>query len=181
MGLLRRLIQDLSSPKSEYGIRSTTLTGEYVRSKSEQRIADYFTKQNIQYQYEKTARTNGLLFKEKISKPDFYLTQYDLYVEYWGLLDTDDRRTNRTYKKTMRYKMARYHENRIKFVSLYPDNLPNLDYIFRKRFKEVKGFELPRTSNGTTCPIFCESCGKMNAVGSRFCENCGKRITSVSG
>jgi len=181
MGLLRRLIQDieyLSGPKPEYGIRSTTMTGEYVNSKAEQTIANYFTKQNILYQYEKTARTNGLIFKEKISKPDFYLTQYDLYVEYWGLLDTKNRRTNSSYKKTMRYKMARYHENKIQFVSLYPDNLSNLDYIFRKRFREIKGFDLPRASSGSTRPRFCESCGKQNELGSSFCANCGKAIVA---
>src|SRR5713101_9578146 len=117
MGPLRRLIQDLTTPKSEYGVRSTTLTGEYVRSKAEQTVADYFTRQNILYQYEKTARTNNLIFKEKISKPDFYLTQYDLYVEYWGLLNTKDKRLSSRYKKMMRYKMARYHENKIQFIS----------------------------------------------------------------
>jgi hypothetical protein len=176
MGLLRRLLQDLTGPKSEYGVRSTTLTGEYVRSKAEQAIGDYFTKQNILYQYEKTARTNNLVFKEKISKPDFYLTQYDLYVEYWGLLDTKDKRMNSRYKKKMRYKMARYHENKIHFVSLYPDNLSNLDYVFRGKFREVKGFDLPRVSNGATRPRFCESCGKQTEPGSRFCGNCGKQI-----
>jgi len=178
MGLLRRLLQDLTSPKSEYGVRSTTLTWEYVRSKAEQTIGDYFTKQNILYQYEKAARTNNLIFKEKISKPDFYLSQYDLYVEYWGLLNTKDKRMNGKYKKMMRYKMARYHENKIKFISLYPDNLSNLDYVFRKKFREVKGFDLPKGPSGSARSRFCESCGKQTEPGSRFCANCGKHIVA---
>jgi hypothetical protein len=178
MDPLRRLLEDLIDPKAEYGTRSTTLTGERVRSKAEQTIADYFTRQNILYQYEKTAKTNNLIFKEKISKPDFYLPQYDLYVEYWGLLDTEDERMNSRYKKMMRYKMARYHENKIRFVSIYPNNLSNLDYIFRKKFREVKGFDLPQAPNMTGRARFCGTCGKQAEIDSRFCANCGKRIVS---
>jgi hypothetical protein len=40
--------------------------------------------------------------------------------------------------------MARYHELGIKFISIYPDNLKNLDWVFRKKFKQVTGRELPR-------------------------------------
>jgi hypothetical protein len=43
----------------------------------------------------------------------------------------------------MKYKLARYHELGVKFISLYPDNLPNLDVVFRKRFREATGVELP--------------------------------------
>lgn len=141
MGLPWHILKDLFGSRSQYGIQSTTITGQQVRSKAERTIADY-TQQNIPYEYEKTAKTNGLIFKDKISKPDFCLTQYDLYVEYWGLLNTNDRRLNRKYER-MKYKMARYYENKIKFVSLYPNNLSNLDYIFRKKFKAAKGFDLP--------------------------------------
>jgi hypothetical protein len=97
LGLLER-IEDLLAPKSEYGTRSTTVTGQRVRSRAERKIADYFTQQDIIYEYEKTAKTNALIFKDKISKPDFYLPQYDLYVEYWGLLYTDDQKLTRVTK-----------------------------------------------------------------------------------
>ena len=73
MAWVRRLIEDLIEPESQYGIRSTTLTGERVRSRAEQMIGDYLTSQDITYKYEKPAKTNDFIFKEKISKPDFYL------------------------------------------------------------------------------------------------------------
>jgi hypothetical protein len=47
MRFLSRLIEDLTNPPSKYGIRSITQTGEYVRSKAEQTIADYLTKRNL--------------------------------------------------------------------------------------------------------------------------------------
>jgi zinc ribbon protein len=176
MGWLRRLMEELTNPQPQYGTRSTTLTGEHVRSKAEQTIADYLTKQDIAYQYEKTAKTNTLLFKENISRPDFFLPDYGVYIEYWGLLHADDSRLRKNYERTMKWKMAQYHKNNIKFVSIYPNNLDNLDWIFRTKFKEVTGFDLPRKTNNTLRSGYCSNCGKPIEASSRFCGNCGKRV-----
>ena len=70
-------------PKKKYGVKAVTLRGEEVKSIGEKRIADYFERNNICYVYEKEARTKALLFSSKISNPDFYLPDYDVYVEYW--------------------------------------------------------------------------------------------------
>ena len=59
-----------------YGKRSRSLKGEWVKSRAEKLIADYFFRNGIAYQYEKSRV--GL-------KPDFYLTEFGIYVEYWGL------------------------------------------------------------------------------------------------
>jgi len=154
MGWLRRLIEDLTNPQPQYGTRSTTLTGEHVRSKAERMIADYLTKQDIVYQYEKTAKTNAIILKEKISRPDFFLPDYGIYIEYWGLQHADDSIFRKDYERTMKWKMAQYHKNKIKFISLYPNNLDNLDWIFRVEFREVTGFELPKKTNNTPRSIY---------------------------
>ena len=128
----------------KYGITSYTLKGEEVRSKAERIIADYLTEINVNYQYEAPALSNGLVFRKQISHPDFYLPDYDVYVEYWGLVNADDKRTRSRYVKNMKWKMAQYHQNGIKFISIYPDNLDNLDLIFRKKFETVTCLELPQ-------------------------------------
>ena len=85
MGLLSWL-NDLFEPHQEYGTPSVTLTGQHVRSNGERVTADYFTHHGIPYYYEAMATTNDwFIFKSKISRPDFYLPQYNLFVEYWGL------------------------------------------------------------------------------------------------
>ena len=143
MGLLSWL-RKLFKPSEEYGIPSVTLTGQPVRSKGERVIADYFTRHNIVYQYEADATSNDwFIFKSRISRPDFYLPKYNLFVEYWGMVDSFDRGTRDSYVRSMRWKMAQYHRNNIQFVSIYPSNLSNLDYYFRRKFREVKGFDLP--------------------------------------
>lgn len=144
MGFLSWLRELLKGPE-EYGTPSITLTGQSVRSKGERMIADYLTSRKIAYEYEAEAVTDGwFIFKDRISRPDFYLPAYDLYVEYWGLVDLPDRRAREDYVRSMRWKMAQYHENNIQFISIYPSNLSNLDYYFRRKFREVKGFDLPR-------------------------------------
>lgn len=114
-----------------------------MKSIAERKIADYFKDNNIKYVYEREAKGKGLFFDYKIGSPDFYLPDYDVYVEYWGLVDADDSSTRAKYIRNMRRKMALYYQNNIKFISIYPDNLKNLDWIFRRKFQKVTGFKLP--------------------------------------
>jgi len=152
MGLLSWL-NDLFGSHEEYGTPSVTLTGQPVRSKAERVIADYFTRHGIPYYYEAMATTNDwFIFKTKISRPDFYLPQYNLFVEYWGLVDSPDAGTRDNYIRTMRWKMAQYRKNSIRFVSIYPSNLNDLDYYFKRKFKEVMGFNLAFSPVATICP-----------------------------
>ena len=136
------VLSEYSEPKQEYGVKSVTARGEEVRSLAEREIADYFARNNIKYIYEQGTMARSFL-RYKVVSPDFYLPEYDVYVEYWGLVDADDSWTRERYIKSMKRKMAIYYENNMKFISIYPDNLKNLDWIFRRKFKKVTGFELP--------------------------------------
>ena len=78
------------APPKTYGGLTATQRGETVRSNSERTIADYFHRNNIRYVYEQDAmnRRNS----RRISRPDFYLPDYGIYVEYWGMLGVEDSR-----------------------------------------------------------------------------------------
>jgi hypothetical protein len=56
-------------------------------------------------------------------------------------VDSDDGWTREKYIRNMKRKMAISHRNNIKFISIYPCNLENLDWIFRKKFRKVTGYE----------------------------------------
>ena len=137
------LLLEGSEPKKEYGIASVTSQGENVRSIGEKKIADYFKENNINYVYEDNPIFSFNFRRFKISLPDFYLPDYDVYVEYWGLVNADDEWTRERYVKNMKRKMGIYHGKGIKFISIYPNNLKDLDLVFRRKFKQVTGFELP--------------------------------------
>lgn len=53
------------------------LNGQHFRSKEEVRIANYFFIHGIKFEYEKTYSDNY--------KPDFYLPDYDIYLEHFGI------------------------------------------------------------------------------------------------
>jgi hypothetical protein len=141
LGLIQSLFGSGRDP--EYGRESVTLTGVKVKSYAEKQIADYFTRNGIEYQYERVARSQRLFSVKKIARPDFYLPAFKVFVEYWGLVDADSNRTRSEYTGLMRYKMAQYHRHKIRFVSLYPSDLGRLDQAFRRKLLETTGKELP--------------------------------------
>ena len=49
------------------------------------------------------------IFKHTLSKLDFFLPQYNLIIEYWGLVESPDTRTRNENVRSMRWKMAQYH------------------------------------------------------------------------
>jgi len=155
----------------QYGTECVTLAGEKVKSKAEKIIADYLLKQNIRYQYEKVAKSHGLIFSKKISKPDFYLPDYNTYIEYWGLIKADNKKKRSEYERNMKWKMRQYHHNRIKFISIYPDNLSNLDWIFKKKLEKITGISLINEAKKK----YCIHCGIKITLDSNFCSKCGKK------
>jgi hypothetical protein len=173
MGLLKDLSKLTSGDQlKQYGTPSRTMRGEGVRSRSEQRIADYFAQNGIRYLYEWGAQTDALIFKRTFAHPDFYLPDYNVYVEFWGLAEKD-----KEYRRTMKWKMKQYRQNNIRFISLYPDNLQNLDWIFRAKFKEKVGFDLPPKPLLTPGKArYCTKCGTPTSPPAEFCTRCGNAL-----
>jgi hypothetical protein len=114
----------------------------------------------------------------RISRPDFYLPDYGIYVEYWGMLGADDPRVRSRYERSMKWKMAQYHRNNIKFISIYPNNMGNLDWVFRAKFREVAGYELPSRTSAASPARYCTTCGTAIGLESIFCQSCGKRVAA---
>lgn len=124
----------------------TTTRGDIVRSRAEAMIADYLFSRRINYEYEKVAMTKGQRRGRTISRPDFYLPDYNIYMEYWGLVDHPDSKVRQSYERNMRWKMAQYHRNGLRFVSLYPSDLQNLDASIRRKVRAAAGSDFDRGS-----------------------------------
>ncbi len=60
--------------------RYTTLRNEKVKSVAERDIANFLFAHNIKYEYEKIVD-----WTEDKYQPDFWLPDYDIYIEHWGL------------------------------------------------------------------------------------------------
>jgi hypothetical protein len=98
--------------------------GAVVQSEGERRIAEWLTANGLAYRYDGKFR----ILAEFQIRPDFYLTELDLYIEYWGL-DTPQ------YKMSMYKKQILYQQEGKRLVSVYPRDLPRLDGLLRAKLR----------------------------------------------
>ena len=82
--------------------------GTLVQSDGERIIADYLRAQRIAFRYDERIR----IIAGYAIRPDFYLPEFDLYIEYWGM-DTAD------YKIGMLKKQQLYQQEGKRLLSLH--------------------------------------------------------------
>ena len=113
-----------------------TLKWEKVKSYWEKAIADFLYKQNVKYIYEKPFRRHNWW----INKPDFYLVDYDLYIEYFGMYHY-----SKKYWYEIWLKRETFKEEWIKVMELWKNNIwKNLWNIIRARFTNILGIPFPQ-------------------------------------
>jgi hypothetical protein len=104
-----------------------TKEGTWVQSDGERMIAEILSSNKICYRYDERFRIlNGYAIR-----PDFYLPEFDVYVEYWGM-DTAD------YKIGMLKKQQLYQQQGKKLVSLYPADKPRISEILLKKLDNLR-------------------------------------------
>lgn len=105
----------------EYGNRKIkTKDGRFVRSLSEKIILDYFFDHYIRIVYEKTIPYVNEKGENAELHPDFYLQDYDLYIEFNGL-------TNKTYLKKTDYVNKIYQSKGYNVVILNQDDMNDIE------------------------------------------------------
>ncbi|PHN95484.1 hypothetical protein CSC80_09200 [Maribacter sp. 6B07] len=96
--------------------------GHIVRSNSELIIDLWLNYHSIKHDYE------PLIYKNKkvVIISDFYLPEYDCYIEYWGLEGDSE------YEKRKLEKIKTYEELKLRLISIYNQDLNNLDKLLAK-------------------------------------------------
>jgi len=97
-------------------------SGTLVQSGGERQIADWLAAHRIAYRYDERFR----ILSGHAVRPDFYLPELDIYIEYWGM-DTAD------YKIGMLKKQQLYQQEGKRVISLYPADKPRLDAVLRAK------------------------------------------------
>ena len=103
--------------------------GTVVQSEGERRIAEWLTAHGIAYRYDAKFR----IIAEFQIRPDFYLPELDVYIEYWGM-DTPQ------YKMSMYKKQMLYQQEGKRLISVYPQDLPGLDGLLTAKLRHY-GYE----------------------------------------
>lgn len=101
----------------------TSLNGTKVRSKSEQLIADWFYRHNIEFEYEPDLHIADFAFR-----PDFYIPAANLYLEHVS---------NKSY--AMRDKEEQFNRGKLLLVKTYENMTKDTSVIFGALDRIVKG------------------------------------------
>ena len=101
-----------------------TTDGKLVQSDGERIIANFLHSSKITYRYDERIR----IIEGYAIRPDFYLPEFDLYIEYWGM-DTID------YKIGMLMKRKLYQQQEKKLVSVSFKDKANLVEVLRQKLR----------------------------------------------
>jgi hypothetical protein len=112
---------------SDKSTRYKSKNGVLVRSKSETLIANFLHDRGYRFEYERST-----LLGKKIIRPDFYLPDYDVYIEHLGLYDT-----NPDYRQDWVWRDNLYKSNGCKVVTTLESDIPNLDAVLLKKLASV--------------------------------------------
>ena len=99
-----------------------TEDGTAVQSQGERRIGDFLSQRRIAYVYDERYRMAG----DVRIRPDFYLPEFDLYIEYWGM-DTPE------YVENMKKKLFLYQRAGKKLISLSFRDFDQLEAILEEK------------------------------------------------
>lgn len=98
--------------------------GSWVQSDGERLICEALSAEGIRYRYDERFR----ILDGYAIRPDFYLPELDVYIEYWGM-DTAE------YKIGMLKKQQLYQQQGKRLISLYPEDKS----VLRERLLEKLG------------------------------------------
>lgn len=144
------------------------LDGNYYQSNGEKIIADFLHKNNLDFDYDKqiTLKGNELNrngYSKSWVRPDFYLTEFDFIIEYWGMKGTKE------YDSKMEMKKRLYKESGTKFISFEPKNLDKIESLLSLKLKRL-GISLVETQNNVK--------RSSKVIEKRFkCSKCSRPIS----
>ena len=99
-----------------------TFMGERVKSYGELVIANFLFRMGIDYQYEPNYEVDTRTPDFRQYRPDFYLTDHGIYIEYWGT-DRDGNvapyMNKQRYQESMTWKRELHAENETTLIDAY--------------------------------------------------------------
>lgn len=106
-----------------------TVNGINVKSYGEMDIANFLFQNQVKFKYEEPYKFNTATEIRRQYQPDFYLPDYDIYIEYFGInrkgLVSDKfsakngENASQNYKDSMRWKRRIHKENNTKLVECF--------------------------------------------------------------
>ena len=102
--------------------RLRTVNEVAVQSQGERRIGDWLARKGIAYSYDE----RYMIARDTRIRPDFYLPEFDLYIEYWGM-DTPE------YVRNMQMKRILYQRAAKKLISISWRELDLIEQVLEEK------------------------------------------------
>ena len=112
---------DLLSRKYPSNLVYKAEDGHYVKSRAELIIDDWLYRHGIRHAYEHRLPTEEEIFC------DFYLPDYDIYIEYWGGEGDPD------YDKRKAYKKEIYRKYGFRLIEIHADEILQIDDALKRK------------------------------------------------
>ena len=90
-------------------------------------ISEILAAENIRYRYDERFR----ILDGYAIRPDFYLPEFDVYIEYWGMTTAD-------YKIGMLKKQQLYQQQGKRLISLYPEDKPRMKEVLMEKLEQYR-------------------------------------------
>ncbi len=129
---------------SEYPEQLKCLDGHIVKSRGELIIDNYLYRLKIKHIYEGEIRVNG-----HIIKYDWYLPDFDVYIEYWGYFGKE-------YLERKKEKIKLYEEGNLELISIEDEMFHDIYKYLREQLEKygtIEPFERKKK--------FCPNCGVL--------------------
>ena len=101
--------------------------GTWVQSDGERLICESLDAAGIGYRYDERFR----ILDGYAIRPDFYLPEFDVYIEYWGMETAD-------YKIGMLKKQQLYQQQGKRLISLYPADKPRMGATLKEKLNKYR-------------------------------------------
>ena len=122
-------------PFKRYRPRNPSERNKY-HSKGERKVAEYFQRKNIRFILHPQLKLHTkcfmgfhIPFLKRELEPDFYLPEFEVFVEYASMINDPD------YRKKFRLKRVLCDKNGVEYIILY--STENLDYVFTSKLLEI--------------------------------------------
>lgn len=134
--------------------RYETIQNEYVKSYEELVIANFLFINGINYEYERTYKIDTATLEKRQYTPDFYLTDYDIYLEHYGIDENEKTpqyslEEGTKYIESIQWKRQIHRQNRTVCIETYSYEFKN-GAIFSNLQKRLKQYNVEFKPLGQT-------------------------------
>lgn len=126
-------------------VERRNLNGDLVRSYEEVLVSNFLTEHGVKFRYERPYEERTADRKHQQYRPDFYLPEYDIYLEHFAL-DRKGRPPENwgNYSESVQWKRQLHRDNGTNLIESHSWEIGDLQFDVLRRQLEAHGVEMER-------------------------------------